>query len=107
MDPSADGPAVVAINVFTVDPGNQQRLVDLLTRATESGVRQVPGFVSATLHRGLDGTRVTMYARWRSAADYQRMRENPGASPYLEETLTFATFDPGLYEVVATFLPSG
>ena len=47
---------VTLINVFTVDPANQQRIVDLLARATESSVRYVPGFVSATLHRSLDGT---------------------------------------------------
>jgi len=47
---------VTFINVFTVDPANQQRIVDLLARATERSVRYVPGFVSATLHRSLDGT---------------------------------------------------
>jgi hypothetical protein len=39
------------INVFTVAPANQQRLVDLLTRATDGFVNRAPGFISATLHR--------------------------------------------------------
>jgi hypothetical protein len=34
---------VTLINVFTVDPANQQRIVDLLARATERSVRYVPG----------------------------------------------------------------
>ncbi len=65
---SDDGP-IILINVFTVEPANQGRLVELLTQATEASVRQAPGFLSSVLHRSLDGTKVTMYARWRSADD--------------------------------------
>ena len=93
------------INVFTVGPGDQARLLELLTSATESSVRHVPGFLSAALHRSLDGTKVTMYAQWRSVEDYQRMRSRPDTSPFLAEALTIAKFDPGLYEVVEIFLP--
>ena len=56
---STKSSVVTLINVFTVDPTNQQRLVDLLTRATEVSVRHAPGFVSASLHRSLDGTKAT------------------------------------------------
>src|ERR1700731_3776325 len=48
---------VIFINVFTVTQANQQRLVDLLTRATDGFVNRAPGFISATLHRSLDGTK--------------------------------------------------
>jgi quinol monooxygenase YgiN len=92
------------INVFTVDPSNQQKLVELLTLATAT-VRQVPGFVSSSLHRGLDGTKVTMYAQWRSQEDYNAMRSNPAASPFLQQALEIARFEPGMYAVVETFEP--
>jgi quinol monooxygenase YgiN len=98
---------LVVINVFTVEPTNQQRLVDVLTRATDGFVNRAPGFISAALHRSIDGTKVTMYARWRSAEAYQAMRENPGPQPFLEEALTIARFDPGMYEIVRTFAPIG
>jgi quinol monooxygenase YgiN len=102
---------VTAINVFTVDPLNQQKLLDLLAHATDTSVRDVPGFVSAALHRSVDGTKVAMYAQWRSAEHYQRyqsMRSNPGASTYVAEILAIARFDPGMYEVVQVFSgPSG
>ncbi len=94
------------INVFTVEPVNQQKLVDLLTLATESSVRNIIGFISSSLHRSIDGTKVTMYAQWRSMEDYQNMRNNSTASPYLQQALEFAKFEPGMYEVVETFLPS-
>ena len=98
---------VTLINVFTVDPTNQQRLVELLTCATEGSVRHAPGFVSSSLHRSLDGTKVTMYAQWRSVEDYQAMRQDPAPLPFLQEALAIATFEPGMYEVVQSFAPGG
>jgi quinol monooxygenase YgiN len=94
---------VTLINVFTVEPANQQQLLELLARATETSVRHAPGFISASLHRGLDGTKVTMYAQWRSVEYYQAMRENPAPLPYLQQALAIAKFDPGMYEVVETY----
>jgi quinol monooxygenase YgiN len=94
---------VTLINVFTVEPANQRKLLELVARATENSVRHAPGFVSASLHRSLDGTKVTMYAQWRSVEDYQAMRENTAPSPYLRQALAIAKFDPAMYEVVETF----
>jgi quinol monooxygenase YgiN len=94
---------VTLINVFTVEPVNQRQLLELLARATETSVRHAPGFISASLHRSLDGTKVTMYAQWRSVEDYQAMRENPAPLPYLQQALAIAKFDPGMYEVVETY----
>jgi quinol monooxygenase YgiN len=102
---SASDSILTIINVFTVEPPQQARLVELLTKATESTVARVPGFISASLHASTDGKKVAMYAQWRSWEDYQRMRENPVASPFLAEALTFAKFDPGFYKVVRVFAP--
>ncbi len=98
-------PPVTLINVFTVDPEKQDELINLLARATEVSVRHAPGFISARLHRSFDGRKVTMYAQWQSRDAYQAMREDPAPRPYLERALSIATFDPGMYEVVETFLP--
>jgi quinol monooxygenase YgiN len=94
---------VTLINVFTVEPDNQQQLLDLLARAIETSVRHAPGFISSSLHRGLDGKKVTMYAQWRSAEDYQAMRDDPAPLPYLQQALAIARFEPGMYEVVEIF----
>ena len=108
MSQASDETGIVTlINVFTVDPANQERLVDLLARATDGFVSRAPGFVSSTLHRSVDGTKVAMYAQWRSAEDYQAMRRDPGPLPVLQEALTIAKFEPGMYEIVRTFLPIG
>ncbi|MFZ0269188.1 antibiotic biosynthesis monooxygenase family protein [Caulobacter sp.] len=96
---------IVFINVFQVDPPNQQRLVDILTKVTGEIVSKAPGFVSSTLHRSTDGSKVTMYAKWASLADYEAMRQDPAPRPFLEEALSFARFEPGMYEVVGEFHP--
>jgi heme-degrading monooxygenase HmoA len=93
------------INVFTVAPENQDELIKLLTDVTEHNVRHVKGFVSASLHRGIDGKKVTMYAQWASVDDYEAMRRQSGPAPALENALKIATFDPGMYEVAEIFLP--
>jgi len=98
---------ITLINVFTVELANQRRLIELLTEATEVSVRRAPGFVSASLHRSTDGTKVTMYAQWRSIEHYQAMRHDAGPLPFLQEALTIAKFEPGIYEVVRTFAPAG
>ncbi len=94
---------VTLINVFTVEPKNQQQLIDLLTRATETSVRQARGsFQPACIGVWME-PKVTMYAQWRSVEDYEAMRANPAPLPYLQQALAIAKFDPGMYEVVDTF----
>ncbi len=90
--------------MFTVAPENQQRLIDILTTATLGSVDQEPGFISATLHRSFDGSKVTMYAMWKDAEAYAAMRRKP-AGDALAQALKIAQFEPGLYQIVQTFLP--
>lgn len=100
-DISTRGQLVTLINVFTVEPAKQQALVDLLTRATDETMRHLPGFVSANIHKSVDGARVTNYAQWRSREDFEAMLHNPLAMPHLKEARALATeVDPRLYEVV-------
>ena len=90
------------IMIAEANPNGEQELVDLLARATEI-VRRATGFISANLHRSVDGSKVTMYAQWRSIEDYEAMRSNPAPLPYLQQALTFARFEPAMYEVVETY----
>jgi quinol monooxygenase YgiN len=96
---------ITLINVFTVGPHDQTRLIELLTEATERFVRHAPGFISARLHRSVDGTKVTMVAEWQSMADYEAMRADARPLPYLQEALKFSRFEPGMYKVVRAFTP--
>jgi len=67
------------INVFTVAPENQGTLIELLAEVTEQNVRHHKGFISDSLHRSVDGRKVTMYAQWASVDDYESMRRKSGA----------------------------
>ncbi|MGH3148690.1 MAG: antibiotic biosynthesis monooxygenase family protein, partial [Rubrobacter sp.] len=59
-----------------------------------------PGFVSANLHRSLDGTKVTNYAQWRSREDFEAMLENPAAAGHMRGATGISErFEPHLYEV--------
>jgi heme-degrading monooxygenase HmoA len=91
---------VTLINVFTVEPAQQQRLIDVLVEATEAVMNTMPGFISANIHRSVDGTRVVNYAQWRSREDFERMLQHPDAIPHMREASSLASFEPHLYEVV-------
>jgi len=95
---------ITFINIFTTEPTNQPKLVELLTHVTEKFVRKANGFISSSLHRSLDGTKVTMYAQWRSQEDYLAMRADPRPLPYLQDALKIAKFESGAYEVIETFV---
>lgn len=99
---SEDQDLVTLVNVFAVAPENQQRLVDLLVEATETVMSKQPGYVSASIHKSLDGTRVTNYAQWRSREDFEAIFSNPEAQAHMREAERIAAAEPGLYEVVYT-----
>ncbi len=91
---------VTLINVFTVSPEKQQKLVDLLLEATEKTMRHIPGFVSASIHKSADGERVANYAQWRRAEDFEAMMKDPQAAEHMKPIMELATYDAHLYEVV-------
>ncbi len=99
---SKDNKFITLINIFTVEPAKQQELVDLLIHATKTSMCHIPGFISANLHRSIDGTKVANYAQWRSVEDFQAMLKNPTALPHMQQAAALAKFEPGLYEVVET-----
>jgi hypothetical protein len=97
----ASTPLVTQINVFTVPPGGQQALLDYLAKAAEIA-REVPGWVSASLHRSLDGTRVVNYAQTENLDAARRVIEHLKARGLIEGNQAFGEAHPGLYEVVFT-----
>lgn len=90
---------ITLINVFTVEPENQQRLLDLLIEATETVVKNQPGYISANFHKSLDGVRVTNYAQWQSREAFEIAFRNPEVLTHTQKALEFASVDYHLYEV--------
>ena len=91
---------VTQINVFKVpSPDRQQPLIELLKQAAQS-VRDVPGWMSANIHRSLDGTRVVNYAQCDSTESWQAVMRKLEEGGYLRANKAFGIPEPGLYEVV-------
>ncbi len=100
---SKNNNVVTLVNVFTVKPEDQKKLVDLLIEATQKTMKGVPGFVSANIHRSTDGVRVVNYAQWKSREDFEAMIKNPEAQAHMKPINEIATADFHLYEVVDSF----
>lgn len=52
------------IVVFQVEPSQQRELLDSIVEYMEGYVKHQPGFISSSLHKSADGTRVVNYAQW-------------------------------------------
>ena len=89
------------INVFTVKPEQQQRLVDYFVQNMDIAKKQ-PGFVSSNIHKSLDGTRVANYAQWRSREDIESALKNPEFVAFTKPAVEFAPHDFHFYEVIST-----
>jgi hypothetical protein len=71
VDIAKDNNVITVIVHFIVEPSRQQDLVDSIVNYLETYVKQRPGFISASLHKSVDGTRVVNYAQWQSQEDFQ------------------------------------
>ena len=76
---------VTLINVLEVDPARCDEVVNMFVNATEKVVSGLPGFVSSSIHRSIDGTRVINYAQWESEAALEASRNNPDMQIYYEQ----------------------
>jgi heme-degrading monooxygenase HmoA len=74
---SSVSPGVLA-NVFRVDPGDVDALVEAWTRDA-TFLKSKPGFVSARLHRGIEGSTTFLnYAVWESVDSFRAAFSDPG-----------------------------
>jgi heme-degrading monooxygenase HmoA len=96
---SAEAKILTLINVFTVAREKQDELAGLLIDATNKVMKHLPGFISASIHKSFDGTKVVNYAQWRSREDFESMTRNSEAAPHMKAAGELAKFDPILCEV--------
>lgn len=68
------------INILTVEPQNQQKLIKLLRISTS--------FIAAT-----DQCHVVIYSQWRDVASVEAMRANPEMVAYFPKVAALAAFD--------------
>ena len=97
----ANAGIVTQINTFTVPEGGQQALIDLLTESAKFA-RETQGWLSASLHKSRDGTRVVNYAQSENEEVAQRVIERLRHAGFLDRNKALGTAHPGLYDVVFT-----
>lgn len=91
---------VTVIFSFAVEPNRQQELIDLLIDALETTTKHQPGFLSASIHKSLDGARVFNYAQWRTQAEYETFAQSPEDQAIGAKFSPFQLLDSHVYEVV-------
>ena len=98
---------VTLINVATVEPSDQQRLVEAWQHAAQEVMCHRSGFVSASIHRSLDGTKVINYAQWENREALAAMFRDPLASRHLSQFADVGITSPVLCEVVSVHTATG
>jgi quinol monooxygenase YgiN len=95
----ADQNIVTQINVFEVDPKHQDELARLLVEAVQN-VSDMPGWISASVHKSLDGTRVTNHAQAADHASWESIVERLQKQGFFERFRKLSKPNPCLYHCV-------
>ena len=98
---NANTAIITQINVFIVPEGGQQALIDFLQEAAKFA-SSTPGWLSASVHRSRDGTRVVNYAQSENLEAAQRIINRLREGGWLERNKALGEAHPGLYDVVFT-----
>ena len=88
------------INILTVEPENQQKLIELLRDSTESVITRLDGWISTSFIAATDQRHVVIYSQWRDLASVEAMRTNPHMVAYFPKIAAFAAFDSFVGDVV-------
>ena len=88
------------INVLTVEPENQEKVIELLRGNTETVVSRLDGWISTSLIAAKDQRHVVIYSQWRDLASVEAMRANPDMVAYFPRIAALAAFDGFAGDVV-------
>jgi len=81
------------INVLTVEPENQRKLLDLLRESTDGVVSRLDGWISTSFIAAKDEGHVVIYSQWRDLASVEAMQSNPEMIAYFPRVAALAAFD--------------
>jgi quinol monooxygenase YgiN len=88
------------INTLTVEPENQEKLIELLRDNTDNVVSTLDGWISTSLIAAKDQRHVVIYSQWRDLASVDAMRANPDMVAYFPRIAALAAFDSFAGDVV-------
>ena len=90
---AVDPDVTTLINVLTVEPQNQKKLIELLRDNTDNVVTTLPGWISTSFLASSDGSRVVIYSQWRDRASVEAMQSHPQMVAYFPRIAALAAFD--------------
>lgn len=88
------------INTFRCAPHDQDEVVQINIDIVDQVASRAPGFVSAAVHRSIDGTRVVNYLQWETAEHLAAMQRSPEFRSVASRFAGLIEFDPHQCEVV-------
>jgi quinol monooxygenase YgiN len=88
------------INVLTVEPEHQEKLIELLRDNTDNVVCTLEGWMSTSFIAAKDQRHVVIYSQWRDLASVDAMRTNPRMVAYFPRIAALAAFDSIAGDVV-------
>ena len=93
--------SVVLINVFTVDPGEEDALVEAWTDDA-AFMRAQPGYISTQLHKAIAGSSTFInYAVWESVESFGNAFSNPEFQRRIALYPSSAVASPHLFKKLA------
>jgi quinol monooxygenase YgiN len=87
------------INIFRCRPPNQDEVVRINVDIVDQVASTFPGFVSASVHRSTDGTRVFNYLQWETAEHLAAMQRSPAFQAIARRFDGLIEFEPNECEV--------
>lgn len=89
---------VTLINVYSVDPANQEKLLQELIEAAETIMKSQNGFIGSRILKSRDGKSVTVYAHWERVEDAAEVFRNPKNVEYLKRIAQLGSPNPSFYD---------
>ena len=100
MQSTEAGP-VVLINVFTVDPADEDALIAAWTHDADF-MKAQPGYISTQLHKGIAGSSTFVnYAIWESVESFRNAFTNPEFQGRIADYPPSAVASPHLFRKLA------
>lgn len=98
IDPAATWATFV--NTFRCQPEHQDQVVAINVEIVDQVAKRAPGFISATIHRSIDGTAVINYLQWRTAEDLAAMQRSPEFADIARRFAGLIEFEPRQCDIV-------
>lgn len=96
-----DAGPVVLVNVFTVDPSDQDALVEAWSNDAV-WMKKQPGYISTQLHKAVGESSMYLnYAIWDSVSDFRAAFSNPEFQNALSHYPSSVVAAPHLFEKIA------